>query len=625
MTFGIAGTIANVHPYAGIFAAQNSSNLTFKNAGTAASPLSGGASNNPAYIYVDNGVNTNVRVQRCYLTATRTSVYLGAITSKGLLVQDCVGTVGSLQTLALNAQIRKVRAASNSVTAGASVYGTHYFDMFESDTLGRLWFAMNEPTSFTEDYVTLTLKTAGIGGFTSGGQVSMQTAEDKLVIELPYFVKGHTGFNALCPIFTGTNPANFSYKYDIDTGLGFAGNYNKNLMKIKVRSAGGTSGTNTITVAATNSPMPEVGDNIFAEVAGVAVGATVTDVTGNVITVSANFTANVTGSVYFMRALLDEAISPSTGFKLRMQIETTDAINTNAITYIRLNTTTTLAHQQGNMYPLEIAAPTLTLTGLTTGTVVAVFNSDYTTELIRSTLVGTTFSYPYEWNSDTGNFGVKILVWKDDKVPFIVSLTLDDEDQSVPLTQSEDLVYDDGYTNTHTIDFANELIILDSGNYNVQEVYSLWKDTMLLTTNAKYDFAFTQVGGNSTGGSNSVPFYTFLSNGWKIRPEEVSGTVNVVGGILLTDDSGDPFTDTLGAYTVRINYQQPVQAITVSTGGTVAPSASEMRSAIGLASANLDTQLGDLPTAEEIREEMDDNSTELAAIKGKTNLIPGLF
>jgi hypothetical protein len=91
-----------------------------------------------------------------------------------------------------------------------------------------------------------------------------------------------------------------------------------------------------------------------------------------------------------------------------------------------------------------------------------------------------------------------------------------------------------------------------------------------------------------------------------------------------------------------------------------------MRSAIGLASANLDTQLGDLPTAseiraevdasilaydpptkaeldtaqssiegdiaaisaptaEEIREEMDDNSTELAAIKGKTNLIPGLF
>jgi hypothetical protein len=50
-----------------------------------------------------------------------------------------------------------------------------------------------------------------------------------------------------------------------------------------------------------------------------------------------------------------------------------------------------------------------------------------------------------------------------------------------------------------------------------------------------------------------------------------------------------------------------------------------MRSAIGLASANLDTQLGDLPTVEEIRTEMDDNSTQLAAIKGKTNLIPGLF
>lgn len=128
-------------------------------------------------------------------------------------------------------------------------------------------------------------------------------------------------------------------------------------------------------------------------------------------------------------------------------------------------------------------------------------------------------------------------------------------------------MYDAGYTNTHTIDFANELIILNSGQYQVQEVYSLWKDEMLLTTNAQYNFAFSQVGGNSTGGANSIPFYTFLSNGWKVRPQEVDGTTNVIGGILLTDDTSDPFVDTLGAYTVRINYQQPVQAIAVSTGG----------------------------------------------------------
>ena len=77
--------------------------------------------------------------------------------------------------------------------------------------------------------------------------------------------------------------------------------------------------------------------------------------------------------------------------------------------------------------------------------------------------------------------------------------------------------------------------------------------------------------------------------------------------------------------TVRINYQQPVQAITVSTGGTVAPSASEIRSAIGLAVADLDDQLDAIPTAEEVREEMDANSTQLADIKKKTNMIPGLY
>jgi hypothetical protein len=213
---------------------------------------------------------------------------------------------------------------------------------------------------------------------------------------------------------------------------------------------------------------------------------------------------------------------------------------------------------------------------LTAGTKAVVFNSDYSTELNRTTLVGTTFTYPYEWNSDVGNFNVNILIWKDDKVPFIVSLTLDDEDQSIPLNQSADLVYDSGYTNTHTIDFANELIILDSGNYSVQEVYSLWKDEMLDSTNAQYDFAFSQVGGNSTGGSNSIPFYTFLSAGWKVRPQEADGTTNVTGGILLTDDSSDPFVDTLGAYTVRINYQQPVQAIAVSTSGGGGATASEV-------------------------------------------------
>ena len=47
--------------------------------------------------------------------------------------------------------------------------------------------------------------------------------------------------------------------------------------------------------------------------------------------------------------------------------------------------------------------------------------------------------------------------------------------------------------------------------------------------------------------------------------------------------------------------------------------AADIRSAVGLASANLDTQLDTLPTASEIRTEIDANSTKLTAVKAKTD------
>jgi hypothetical protein len=427
-------------------------------------------------------------------------------TSKNVTFESIRGTVGSVVTASLNTLTKGIRTASNAVSASASVYGTHTFDLFESDTVGRIWWAMNEPTAFSNSYVSLTLATSA-GGFTSGGQVAMPAIGDELIIETPYYILGHTGFANAAATITGTATGGFVFDYDIDVndGNGFTGSYQ--------------------TVSGAN--------------------------------------------------LSAETIDPALGFKLRLRVTCSTNSATRALTYYRINTVTT-ALAQDNLYPLDTANPTLELTGLTIGTTVVVFNSDYSQELDRETLVGTSYSYPYEWISDIGDFNVNILIWKDDKVPFITTITLGDTSQSIPLNQSDDLVYDSGYTNTHTIDFANELIILDSGNYNVQEVYSLWKDEILLTTNAQYDFAFTQVGGNPTGGANSIPFYTFLSNGWKIRPQEANGTTNVVGGILLTDDESDPFVDTLGTFTVRINYQQPVQAIAVSTGGGGGATASEV-------------------------------------------------
>ena len=122
-----------------------------------------------------------------------------------------------------------------------------------------------------------------------------------------------------------------------------------------------------------------------------------------------------------------------------------------------------------------------------------------------------------------------------------------------------------------TFDGAERLITLTAGTVtlDVKDLYSRWKDWVKATDDAKNAIAFLSVGGDDVDVSagTSIPAYIYITNGWTIRPQEADHTLTVTSGILLRDGGGDPFEDTLGAYTVRINYQQPVQAITVETGG----------------------------------------------------------
>lgn len=101
---------------------------------------------------------------------------------------------------------------------------------------------------------------------------------------------------------------------------------------------------------------------------------------------------------------------------------------------------------------------------------------------------------------------------------------------------------------------------------NVTDLYSRWKDYVKTSSaNAGQPPAFDSTGGDTidAGAGTSIPHYAFLKNGWEISPDEDDYTLAVTTGILLRLGGGDPFIDTAGAFTVRINYQQPVQAITV--------------------------------------------------------------
>jgi len=157
-----------------------------------------------------------------------------------------------------------------------------------------------------------------------------------------------------------------------------------------------------------------------------------------------------------------------------------------------------------------------------------------------------------------------------------------------------------------SFDGTAKIITLTSGTtvVSVRDLWSRWVDWFLTDDNSKYLPAFVNVGGDDIDQSagTKIPIYAFLMNGWKIKPQEANHTLTISDGILLVNGGGDPFNNTMGAYTVRINYQQPVQAISFSAEGG-----------------------GTAPTAEAIRQEIDSNSTQLAAIKTKTNMIPGLY
>lgn len=120
----------------------------------------------------------------------------------------------------------------------------------------------------------------------------------------------------------------------------------------------------------------------------------------------------------------------------------------------------------------------------------------------------------------------------------------------------------DGSTKVITISTVNTL--------DVRDLWSRWLDWFLTSDNSKYGIAMVNVGGDDidTVAGTKIPIYLFLGNGWKIKPREANHTLAVTNGILLTDDSSDPFINPTGTFTVRINYQQPVQAISFATGGS---------------------------------------------------------
>lgn len=524
--------IANVHPDTSYLYLTNAANVRWYNCGTTSVPIDGGSSNQMLYACNDAGNSLDVEIKRVYFTNIATRFISTVNSSKGLVIENCfddyAGTNTSMDTLDAIVKGFGIAAAD---TAFTSVYGTIFYNIFTSATVGRVGLTFNEETTLYAPYVNKTGLT-GASGFSSTGALYLYNLNDVIEYEFPYTILGYTSFAASNIVVGGGNTGNLTYKYKIDTGSGYNANW-------KDATSGNLSG---------------------------------------------------------------ETINATTGFKLKIQITCATA-GTNYLNSLYFSMVTDASSQLTN-YPLDTY--TVTLTGLQTGTKVAVLTTTTETLLELLTVDGGSVSYTYPDTSVGSAVDFAILA-PEYLYQKIVGYSLTAANASIPIVQNVDYGYVTSSSETVTFNGSTKRIICDAAttSIDVVGVYSMWVDWALTSDNLKYKAAFTELGGNTidSGAGTSVPVYGFLINSWKVAPDEADHTLAVTGGILLVDGGGDPFVDTAGDFVVRINYQQPVQAITVSTGGTVAPSATEIRTAVGLATANLDTQLGDIPTVNDILNE----------------------
>lgn len=117
-------------------------------------------------------------------------------------------------------------------------------------------------------------------------------------------------------------------------------------------------------------------------------------------------------------------------------------------------------------------------------------------------------------------------------------------------------------------DGVEKIISLTPGttSFDVQDMYSRWKDWIQLSDNSKFVPAFgNSVGGESLGGGQFVGGYFFLQNGWLIKPQAADHTLTVNGNLFPVPDSAPLFkkTDDDNQVNIVLRVSSLTQGITV--------------------------------------------------------------
>ena len=135
-----------------------------------------------------------------------------------------------------------------------------------------------------------------------------------------------------------------------------------------------------------------------------------------------------------------------------------------------------------------------------------------------------------------------------------------------------------------TFDGANLHITLPSiGSFDTQkEIYSAWKEWIILSDNAKYPPAFDTTGRDSVGSGQTVAPYFFCRNdlGWRIKMPSADGEIVVSGNLFPRDPNTSLFEQTSG-YDAFLRLEVSTRAVVIErdTSGLTAAESAQLANA----------------------------------------------
>lgn len=162
------------------------------------------------------------------------------------------------------------------------------------------------------------------------------------------------------------------------------------------------------------------------------------------------------------------------------------------------------------------------------------------------------------------------------------------------------------------------------------DLYSDWKEWMLLGDNRKYPPAFRTTGGDELVVGQNAGSYYFLQNqsGWRIRPAEENSTINFIDSLIAEDSTLPLLIPTVGTFTVFVNGLQP---ITQTVDGGAGASAQEVWEYQGVSAVDKESDLAVIRSKTEtvpddvwghVGTSAIDKESDLAVIRSKTETTP---